>query len=105
VLTEYNLLNLLSTELERYEIIKYLIYVHTVPVLNHVLTGYFFLVFLCTVECQQSNLVFCLNDTLVSSPYMVLIISSFSGILNVLCLVMLAAGFLLILIVLWEPLQ
>ena len=102
---QISLFNLLSTELERYKIIKYLIYVHTVPVLNQVLTGNFFLVFLCTVECQQFNLVFCLNDTLVSNPYMVLIISSFSGILNILCLVMLAAAFLLILRVLWEPLQ
>ena len=53
--------------------------------------------FLCTVDCRQSNLVFCHNDTLVCSPYMVLIISSFSGIVNVMCLVMPAVACLLIL--------
>ena len=102
---QISLFNLLSTELERDKIIKYSIYHQSVPVLNQVLTGDFFLVFLCTVECQQFNLVFFLSDILVSNPYMVLIISSFSAVLNVLCLVMLAAAFLLILRVLWEPLQ
>ena len=53
--------------------------------------------FLCTIDGQQSNLVCCHDDTLACSPYMVLIISSVSGIVNVMCLVMLAAVYLLVL--------
>jgi len=54
-------------------------------------------VLLCTVDFQQSDLVFYHNDTLACSCYMVLIISSFSAIVNSLFLVMLAAACLLIL--------
>ena len=43
------------------------------------------------MDDQQSNLVCCHNDNLAFSHYMVLIISSVSGIVNVMCLVMLAA--------------
>ena len=43
--------------------------------------------FLCTVDCQQSNLVICHNDTLSCSRYIVLIISSVSGNMNVMCIV------------------
>ena len=48
--------------------------------------------FLCNTDGQQFNLVCCHNDTLACSHYMVLIISSFSGIVNSVCLVMLAAA-------------
>jgi hypothetical protein len=52
-------------------------------------------VFLCTIDVLQSSLVCCHNDTLACGPYMVLIISSVSGIVNVMCLVIPAAVFLI----------
>jgi hypothetical protein len=63
--------------------IKYSVYHQTVLVLNQVLTGNFFLVFLSTIDVLQSNPVCSHNDTLPCGPYMVLIISSVSGIVNV----------------------
>jgi hypothetical protein len=53
--------------------------------------------FLCTIDSQQTNLTCCHNDTLACSTYKVLIISSVSGIVNVVCLVVPAAACLLIL--------
>ena len=50
----------------------------------------------CTIDCQQSNLDSVIM-TLACSPYIVLIISSVSGIVNVMCLVIPAAVCLLIL--------
>jgi len=85
------------TEQVRCQSIKYPICHQGMSVLNQVLTGHFFLVFHCTIDCEQYNLVCCHNDTLACSPYIVLIISSVSGIMNVLYLVMLAAVCLLIL--------
>ena len=52
---------------------------------------------LCTIDCQQSNLVCSSNDNLACSPYMVLFISIVSGIVNVICLVIPAVPCLLIL--------
>ena len=55
--------------------------------------------FFCAIDDTQTNLVICHDDTLACSPYMVLIhvISSVSGIVNVMCLVMPAAACLFIL--------
>ena len=93
----YILFILAPTELERCQIIKYSVYHQMLPVLNQVLTANFFLVFLCTIDCQQSNLVCSHNDTLSCSCYMVLFISSFPGTVIVMCLVIPAAACLLIL--------
>jgi len=54
-------------------------------------------VFLFTIDGQQNKLVCSRNDTLACNLYMIVIISSVSGIVNVMCLVMLAAACLLIL--------
>jgi len=75
---------------------KYFFYHQILPVGNQVLTGNFFLVCLCTIDCQHSNLVCCHNDTLACSRYMVLIISNVYGIVNVICLVIPEAACLLI---------
>ena len=53
--------------------------------------------FLCTIDGQKAKLVCSSNDTLACSRYIVLIISSFSGIVNFMCLVMLVAACLLVL--------
>ena len=47
--------------------------------------------FVCTIDGQQSNPVCSHTDSLICSTYIVLIISSLSEIVNVVCLVILAA--------------
>jgi len=54
-------------------------------------------VFLCTIDCQKSNLVCSHNDNLACNPYMVLFISVVSGIVYVICLVIPAVACVLIL--------
>ena len=74
-----------------FQIVNCSIYHKTVPVLNQVLTGNIFLVFLCSINVQLSNLVCSHNDTLACSPYMVLIIFSVPGIGNIVCLICVAS--------------
>jgi len=91
VLIQDNFLNLAPTQLERCRIIKYYIWHQMAPLLTKVLTCNFFLVFVCIIHGQQSNLVCSHTDTHMCSPYMVIIISSVSGIVNVMHIVILAA--------------
>ena len=65
--------------------------------MNQVLTGNIFLVFLCSIDFQLSNLLCSHKDTLACSQYVVLIIFCVPGIVNIMCLVVAAAACLLIL--------
>ena len=53
---QWNLFNLAPVELAMCQSIKYSICHQRVSVLNQVLTGHFFHVFHCTIDCQESNL-------------------------------------------------
>ena len=96
MLIQLNLFNLAITELERCQCIKYSIH-QTAPVLTYFLTGNIFLMCLYTIDGQQSNF----YATMMSLWHVALpgflIISSVSGIVNVMCLVILAAACLFIL--------
>ena len=90
MLIQDNFFNLAPTLLERCQIIKYSRCNQTVPLLTEVLMCNFFLVFVSTIDGQQSNPVCCCTDSLTCSTYIVLLISSLSEIVNVMCLVILA---------------